>query len=528
MKKYSIMTKLMISYLFLVLAMALLTGVILLPSQLRKQRQNLDSIISHTAMLLGSNESLAKEASQGFLSETSRRMLDQICASSDKFDYVVLTDSQGIRLYHPDPQKVGKPFSGGDEKEALKSVSSYITTRKGSTDVQKRAFHSLCTSDGAIAGVVMVSASLTTIQREELHTILGLLLILCTILAFGLFFSWFISRNIRKSLLGFEPQTIAQMYLQRDEILDTLNEEILVIKEDDTILYRNEAAGKTFPDVTLPADFPLAFERLSCIQNHQDKQDLLAQYQNRTLLVNLMPAGKKEEPDALLLIIRDRTETTRLAEQLTGTSHIIEALRANTHEYMNKLHVILGLLQIGDTRQAMRFITDVSDDIESGYQAVMRQIKDPSVAALILGKQSHARELDIHFSLRHDAKLPKSNPWISTRDLITIIGNLVENAFEAVNGTEGLRQVELSISCTDQGITISVDDTGHGMTEEQIARIRTGQYTTKGEGHGIGLGLIREIIKKHHGFLDIESEPGEGTFFTVSIGEAQKKGDFNL
>lgn len=241
-----------------------------------------------------------------------------------------------------------------------------------------------------------------------------------------------------------------------------------------------------------------------------------------------MPAGKKEEPDALLLIIRDRTETTRLAEQLTGTSHIIEALRANTHEYMNKLHVILGLLQIGDTRQAIRFITDVSDDIESGYQAVMRQIKDPSVAALILGKQSHARELDIHFSLRHDAKLPKSNPWISTRDLITIIGNLVENAFEAVNGTEGLRQVELSISCTDQGITISVDDTGHGMTEEQIARIRTGQYTTKGEGHGIGLGLIREIIKKHHGFLDIESEPGEGTFFTVSIGEAQKKGDFNL
>lgn len=517
MKKYSIMTKLMISYLFLALSMAILTGAILLPSQLRKQRQNLDSVISHTALLLGSNESLAKEAATGSISETSRKMLDMLCASSDKFDYIVLTDSQGIRLYHPNPLKIGKPFSGGDEKEALTTVSAYITTRKGSTDVQKRAFHSLCTSDGSITGAVMVSASLATIQREERQTILGLFFILCAVLVSSLFFAWFISRNIRRSLLGFEPQTIAQMYLQRDEILDALNEEILVVQEDGSILYRNEAARKTFQEALLPVDFPLMDERLACIQKHQEKQDLLAQYQNRTLLVNLMPAEKKGKTDAVLLIIRDRTETTRLAEQLTGTSHVIEALRANTHEYKNKIHVILGLLQIGDIRQAMRFITDVSDDIESGYQTVMRQILDPSVAALILGKQSHARELDICFSLRHDSNLPKSNPWISTRDLITIVGNLVENAFEAINGTNGIRQVELYICCTEQGITISVDDTGHGMTEEQIAKIYSGQYTTKGDGHGIGLGLVREIVKRHQGFLDIESEPGEGTSFTVSI-----------
>ena len=528
MKKYSIMTKLMISYLILALGMAVLTGAILLPSQLRNQRKNLESTISQAALLLGTNEALAGEAAKGALSDFTRAMLDAVCASSDKFDYIVLTDSQGIRLYHPDPALVGEPFSGGDEAEALKTPCAYITTRKGNTDIQKRAFHSLCTSDGTITGVVMVSASLDTIRREEQQTIFRLLLILCMVLASGLLFAWLISRNIRHSLLGFEPQTIAKMYLQRDEILDTLNEEILVVKGNGKIIYRNEAAKQAFSEELLPAEFPLAAERTACIQKQQEKRDLLAQYQNRTLLVNLMPARRKGQADAVLIIIRDRTETTRLAEQLTGTNHIIEALRANTHEYMNKLHVILGLLQIGDTKQAMRFITNVSDDIESGYQTVVRQIQDPSVAALILGKQSHARELDIHFALRHDSVLPPSNPWLSSHDLITIVGNLVENAFEAINGTGGIRQAELYICCTEQGITISVDDTGHGMTEEQIQKIYSGQYTTKGEGHGIGLGLIQEIVRKKHGFLDIESEPGEGTSFTVSIGEAHEKGDWNL
>lgn len=138
MKKYSIMTKLMISYLILALGMAVLTGAILLPSQLQNQRKNLESTISQAALLLGINETLAEEANSGFLSEASRSMLDTVCASSDKFDYIVLTDSDGIRLYHPDSSLVGEPFSGGDEAEALKTVSAYITTRKGNTDIQKR------------------------------------------------------------------------------------------------------------------------------------------------------------------------------------------------------------------------------------------------------------------------------------------------------------------------------------------------------------------------------------------------------
>lgn len=528
MKKLSIMTKLLISYLLLAAGMAILTGIFILPSQLSSQRRQLEDTISQAALLLASNESLASEASAGTLSSYNIAMLDQISQASDKFDYVVLADQNGIRLYHPDHNLIGEPFSGRDEKDALSQPCSYITTRKGNTDIQKRAFHTICTKDGTICGFVMVSASLDTIRKEETQTILRLLAALFLILGTGLLFAYLISQNIRKSLLGFEPQIIAQMYLQRDEILDTLNEEILVIDAAGSILYHNETAGHSFPKDQIPSDFPLKDERKECMEQNINKRDLLAQYENRTLLVNMTPVPGYTQTQAVLMVIRDRTETTRLAEQLTGNSHVIEALRANTHEFMNKLHVILGLLQIGDIRQAMGFITNTADEIDTGYQMIVRQIQDPSVAALILGKQSHARELDIHFILRRDSFLPAVNPYLTTRELITVVGNLIENAFEAVNGTNTIRQTELFICCSRQGITISVDDTGCGMNEEQIQKIYSGQYTTKGEGHGIGLGLIQEIIRKHHGFLEIESEPGEGTSFTVCIGEAEGKNLENL
>lgn len=161
-------------------------------------------------------------------------------------------------------------------------------------------------------------------------------------------------------------------------------------------------------------------------------------------------------------------------------------------------------------------INGVSEDVEDNYQSIVRQLQNPTVAALVLGKASHARELGIQFSLRRDSTMPLHSAYLSSRELVTIVGNLVENAFEAVKA-EPLKQVGLFIGEDSHGLTIAVDDTGHGMTEEQIATVRERQYTTKGDGHGFGLRLIQQIVADHRGYLDIESEPGEGSSFTVNF-----------
>lgn len=181
-----------------------------------------------------------------------------------------------------------------------------------------------------------------------------------------------------------------------------------------------------------------------------------------SLLVNLIPLPEPGNPEAVLLIMRDKTEIASLAQQLSGTNHVIDALRANTHEYMNKLHVISGLLQIGSYDEAIEFISDVSSDIENGYQTVVRQIKNRTIAALILGKQNRSKELDIDFCLRKDSFLEEHNPYLSTKELVTIVGNLIENAFDATKNVDGIRQVELTIRSNEDGLMISADDIGSG------------------------------------------------------------------
>ncbi|MDO4267544.1 MAG: ATP-binding protein [Eubacteriales bacterium] len=370
-----------------------------------------------------------------------------------------------------------------------------------------------------LMGLFLLPLQLHSLRRNPEELLLQFAAICLFILAAGAASARFLTQNIRKSLLGFEPGIFARRYLLREEILDSLKEGILAADKDGRILYQNAPAGRFFQGGCLPEDFPLWKEIRQCLDQGTPQSGLMAELKQSTLLVHLIPVMKLDAADGVLILLWDRTEAVHMAEQLTGTRHVIEAMRANTHEFLNKLHVVSGLLQINETKEAIAYISDVSSDIEQGYQTVIRQIRNKTIAALILGKQSRARELNIRFILRKDSCLDEHTSCLSTRELVTIIGNLLENAFEAVKDVRGLRQTELFISSSDSGLTIIADDTGHGMTPGQISRIYSGQYTTKGEGHGIGLTLIQEIIHRHNGYLEIESVPGEGSSFAVSIGK---------
>lgn len=554
MRKLSILQKLMLSYSLLVLGIMVLTGIFILPSELRGLDQNLEETITHTAAILSSDPEIIEGLQENAFTPALIDRLDQVFADSAKsIDYLVIVSSEDIRFYHQDHARIGLKFTGGDEDAVLNGSAPYITVRQGNVDLQKRAFHGITSSDGTTVGFIMVSASQQTIRDNQLRLIVRFLLIFCLVLAVGILFAYIISRNIRKSLLGFEPGTFANMYLQREEILDNLDEGILAVSQDKHIFYQNPAARKIIhtgesdpmhsnsrpsgtdpadsdfrlsdsdsanpgisaPDLTPPASLHSLIDE-AFLSGHTISGRML-EVNGFSLLVNLIPLPEPGKPDVILLIMRDKTELAEMGEQLSGTNHVIDALRANTHEYMNKLHVISGLLQIGANEEAISFISDVSSDIENGYQNIVRQIQNRTIAALLLGKQNRAKELDIDFTLRKDSQLEPHNPYLSTKELVTLIGNLLENAFDATKNADGFRQVELFIGSDENGLVITVDDTGCGMTEEQIQQIYRGHYTTKGEGHGFGTQLIQEIIRNHQGFLDIESEPGNGTSFTINL-----------
>ncbi len=524
----SIQKKLAKSYFILLALLLLFTAAFILPAQLRELNISLENQISGTGYILSKQPEIIREMKDHEFSSSVKDMLSDLLKHSDEIDYIVFADKNSVRLYHPDHNEIGKIFAGGDEKAILDDPSPYITTKKGAHDVQKRSFHQIQDESGNVLGFVMVSASLSTVRDAQLRIIIKFLLLFLCLFIIGIFFAMYTARHIRHSLLGYEPATIARLFIQREEILENIDEGLLAYDLSFEKMYFNSAAERLLGDsyeLTKNSDIYGLCKK--CLNNNETVTSIPHEYNGKTLLLSILPLSKDDRSIGFLIIVRDRTEMLELADQLTGSTHIVEALRASTHEFLNKLHIISGMLQMENYDQAIAFIDGLSNDTRNSYQAVIQQIQNKTIAALLLGKQSRAKELDIDFSIQKGCYLDAHNDFLSTKEIVTIVGNLIENAFHAVENRDGIRQVQLFIGQTPDGLTIITDDTGCGMTESQIDDLMSGNFTTRGEGHGIGFRLIREIINKHDGYLSIDSEPGVGSSFTISIQKKRNGGSKN-
>jgi sensor histidine kinase regulating citrate/malate metabolism len=313
------------------------------------------------------------------------------------------------------------------------------------------------------------------------------------------------------------------MFLQREEVLDGLAEGILLVNSDGECEYANEAAGNLFGsrELQLIQPFVDIYAGESVRSNKTVLQETI-RYRDHTLLMDILPVWNGSVYVGSLVEINDKSDSVKMAAQLTGVDQIIGALRASTHETKNRMHVILGLLQIGEVDEAIDFIQSAAGyDAESDH--IRELIRNNTLAALLIGKRSRAKELGVDLRVRKDSFLGEKSRFLSSAELVTIVGNLLENALDAIiEKGEKSGSVILYISENEDMLVISVDDTGCGMNQEQIDLLMQGGYTTKGDNHGIGMGLIRNIIKGFDGDIDIESEPGEGTSINITIKDKKR------
>lgn len=517
-KDESIQIKLSKSYFILVGLLLLFTAAFILPAQLRQLNNSLEEEISQIGLILSKEPEIISGMEDHAFSPSISQMLDELMEDSEGFDYIVFADQNSVRIYHPDKKAIGEVFAGGDEGQILKDATPYITTKKGEHDVQRRSFHQIQNKEGKVLGFVMVSASLSTVRAAQGRIILKFLLVFACLFLIGMVFAAYTSRHIRRSLLGYEPATMTRMFIEREEILENIDEGLLAYDLSFKKIYWNQAAASllgTGYELTKNSDIYSLCQK--CLDKQETVSSIPHNYQGKNLLLSILPLFNKESCMGFLIMLRDRTEMLELADQLTGSTHIVEALRASTHEFLNKLHIISGMLQMENYKEAISFIDGLSQNTKNSYQTTIQQIQNKTIAALLLGKQSRARELCIDFVIQKDSYLDAHNEFLSTQELVTLVGNLIENAFHAVEDSNKIRQVQFFINQTSEGLTIITDDTGCGMTGEQIQDLMHGNFTTRGEGHGIGFRLIREIVSKHQGQIFIDSEPSVGSSFTISI-----------
>ncbi|MGN0294185.1 MAG: ATP-binding protein [Lachnospiraceae bacterium] len=483
---------------------------------------NITSAISSMSYLLAQEDSTCQAILEGKMEPSMQKALDQVLENTEYVDIITVADCDSIRVYHPDKSRIGEKFTGGDENLFTEEKISYVTTGHGTLGKQRRAFTRVFDKDGNAVGFVMVSSLTSHIYENYGGVLISFIPLTLVILLAAVLVSCSIAWRLRKSLLGHNPAEFVRLFIQRNEMFDALEEGILAIDQGGIILFANRAAAQIYHSMPEQLQGNPIREMLSGCRLERVLETGEAEYgreieiHGQNILCDRIPLEENGKVSGALCIYRNKTEMTRMAEELTGVKHIVEALRSNMHEFKNHLHIILGMVQLGEYKLAEQYITGLNTD-SMMLSTVVRCIENKTLAALVYGKIGQAREQDVAMTIDQGSRLPEHNPYLSTSQLVTILGNLLQNAIDATAGKEGGREIVLFISCDDSRLKISVDDTGCGILQENQDKICRRGFSTKGTGRGIGMSLVAGIVQDRQGTLVVDSEPGEGTSIIVEI-----------
>ncbi|WP_248730039.1 MULTISPECIES: ATP-binding protein [Halomonadaceae] len=438
-------------------------------------------------------------------------------------DFIVVMTPVAQRLTHPEPRLIGQRFQGDDEGPAL-AGSHYASRSQGSLGTSIRGFAPVVGEQGEVIGAVSVGVTLASLlpslEQHRRQLWLGIAILM---LAAALGAGW-LARYIKRVLLGLEPHQIARLVEERQAMLASVHEGILAVDREGRITLANEAARALFARAGLgepPLGTPLTDyiphaglpKVLTDLRPVLDGELLI---NGQVLLVNRVPIRHLGEVIGAVATLRDKSEVARLAEELTGVKRYAEALRASTHDFKNKLHVITGLAKLGDLASLRRYLRELADDRLASSSALGDEFHDPVLAGFLLGKRSEARERGIELTISAASPLPGPADPALGHTLVTVIGNLLENAFEALVSSEE-RRVGLTLGLDEQLLTLEVQDTGPGIDEALQGQVFERGVSTKGDRRGLGLALVKERIAAHEGTLSLYSSPGRGTLIEVAL-----------
>jgi two-component system, CitB family, sensor histidine kinase MalK len=529
MAKYKPLLRLQTTIILLVcavVAMTLLVTTILVSTKVSENTQkndeekamNIARMIAHSPQIIAGLDGQGNPNQIQTFAEEIRQVTG--------VEFIVVMDMNGIRKSHPDIQKVGKRFVGGDEKEVLKG-HEHVSIAKGTLGMSLRSFTPVYSTAGKQVGAVAVGISLESVKQAVWQSRLFILLSSGLGGFAGILGAYLLARKIKKIMFGLEPQVIAKLLEERSAMLESTREGIIAIDAQARITLINAEGLRLFNRAGISSENIIG-KPLQGLMKHTSMQSVLEtgvpeldeerDINGIRILINSIPIKVKDRIVGAIATFRDKTEIKQLAEELTGVKVYADALRAQTHEFMNKLHVILGLVQLKLYDRLSDYIDRIAFQQQTETESITKQIKNPVLAGFILGKISHAREQGVDLVFAADGLFPDLSDEDLIHDLITILGNLIGNALDAVAECT-VKQIFVNIAFLEPTniILIEVKDTGFGIPEEKINNIFTKGYSSKGKNRGIGLYLIQLSVEKWFGEIEVLSKQGEGTTFKVSL-----------
>ncbi len=487
----------------------------------------LEEYIGRNALNVSKAVSLTAEIQQGLLKQNSTQ-IQQYAESVRKATgakFVVVGDHEGKRYSHPVPERIGKFMVGGDNARALEGGEAYISKAVGTLGPSMRGKVPVFDDAAKVIGVVSVGYLQETVEVVTADYLQRILLWVFILFLLGGLGTWLIARDVKLSIFGLEPAEIATLFKERNAILDSIREGVVAINDEGLVTMLDHEAAKILdipPEsgIGTPIESILPQTRmLEVLESGEEQFDQEMMIGDIEVVVNRVPIWQNERVTGVVSSIRRKQEIDRMAHELTQIQEYSEALRAQTHEYSNKLHTLAGLIQLGSHKEAL----DLIGRETSGYQELLgtlaETVPEPLLSAIILGKYNRAQELRINFVLDPESRMIDIPENISREKIVTILGNLLENAIEAAQGNpSGELMVQLSMTDFGNDLIFEVEDSGSGIEVESVDLLLQDDFTTKsGAGRGIGLSLVHQSLKYLGGHLTAVRSSLGGMRFTIYI-----------
>ncbi|GAB7104557.1 sensor histidine kinase [Streptomyces phaeofaciens JCM 4814] len=441
-------------------------------------------------------------------------------------DFVTIMNTDGIRWTHPDKNQIGQRFRG-NTAAALKG-DTFTETYTGTLGASVRAVTPIHDENGRIIGLVSAGIRVEEISKRVQDQVSALLAVAAGALLLGAVGTYVINASLRRHTHGMNAGELSRMHDYHQAALHAVREGLLMLDGQFKVALINDGArellgvseevvGRSVAELGLPAGLTGA---LLASEPRVDEVHLAAE---RVLVVNTSPVSGGERRGTVVTL-RDVTELQSLMGELDSERGFTQALRSQAHEAANRLHTVVSLIELGRADEAVEFATAELELAQALTDQVVAAVSEPVLAALLLGKTAQANERGVELVVSQESRLddgllPSSLP---ARDLVTILGNLIDNAVDAAQGSVRAR---VTVTAATEGVgggelLLRVADTGAGVDPAHASLVFERGFSTKPAGpggRGLGLALVRQAVHRHEGTLTVTEAEGGGAEFVVRL-----------
>ncbi|WP_140920138.1 sensor histidine kinase DpiB [Limnobaculum xujianqingii] len=453
-----------------------------------------------------------------------KKIADRLSMESN-FSYLVIGDENSTRLYHPNPEKIGFTMQW-NKPGALERGESYIISSEGSMGLALRAKTPIWDKNNHVIGVISLGYLNSKIDMWRSNQILPLTSALLLILFILILLSWQFSTHIKKQMMGMEPMEIARVQRQQDALFGAVFEGLIAVDTEGKITAINQNAQKMFKlagaakylvgrqvqNLITPPDYFLETSGTNRID------DLLI-INGLKIIANRVGIWIDGEFQGWVVSFRRHDEINTLSAQLSQIQQYVENLRTLRHEHLNWISTIGGLLQLKEYDRALEMVKFESSNQQSLIDSISQMFKNRLIAGLLFGKYHRAKELGLEIQFTPGSTLSANINPLTENELASILGNLLNNAFEAtLKNPDSNKLIEFFISDEGSELIIEVSDNGCGIEPDIRDTIFTRGVTSKNSGdHGIGLYLVKTYIDQYSGTITLDDNEPCGTVFSIFI-----------